>query len=155
MRTIESDLVYNNVSPEFNKKRHPRHGYNPSNFLFIFVTEVFIDISLPSFENRDIQVCSEKNLSGLEYAVDVILLNGDSSSLEVVLIVFTIMYVCSGCVLHRRKSNMLLQELMDSKLNLFLQGTQIHEVDRSGWSGWCILHGGRKSADKENSIGIH
>lgn len=51
-------------------------------FFFKFVFEVIIEIALSVRENDDIDICWEMNLSGLEYADDVVLLNEDPSALQ-------------------------------------------------------------------------
>lgn len=75
-------------------------------------------IALSSYENSTIVICSDRSLSDLEYANDVVLLNEvNEVSCRFSSTVLTIISACVGMRFASSKNRMLLYDWTDSKPN--------------------------------------
>lgn len=92
--------AYGDVSPEFTRTSEVRHGCPISPFPFNLVIAMLVEVTVSSYEDSGIDVCTDRNLSELGYANNVALLNEGSSKLHVFLDHRTIAQVWLECVFH-------------------------------------------------------
>lgn len=97
-------------------------------------------ISLSSCKNNDIDICSDRNLSDLEYAEDAVLFSEDPNELQVLLDCLNDS-MC-GMRFALWKCGMLLRGCIGSKPNL-VEREQLNWVDRFSYLCSCISPGGR------------
>lgn len=98
--------------------------------LFIFITEVIMQITLSTCENTGTNMFSGKILFDSEYAGDVVMLNEDPGNLQI----FLDLLIGNVGMLEMRfalsRCSMWLQDWVSSKPNLVLARGQLNAIDR-------------------------
>lgn len=75
--------AYGDVSPELTMRSGVHQRYPFLLIVSSFVSELLMEVALSSCDNSRIDICSNWNLSDLEYEVDVTLLSKGSSKVQV------------------------------------------------------------------------
>lgn len=102
-----------------------------------FIIQKAMQITVFLCENSGADIFSESNLSDLEYAVGVVLLNEDLSKLQVFLDLQNGSIVMFGMHFLPSKYRMPLRSWIGSKVNFILAGEQLNEVD--GFFTWSVV----------------
>lgn len=101
-----------------------------------FTNEMGVETAPFSYGEIGIDICSDMELSNLEYADDVLLLSDDPSRLHI----FIDPLNDSMCLRlgWTKQLRMLFQDWIGSKPNIFLAGEQLGEIGRFGYLDSCL-----------------
>ena len=145
--------VYGKLSPEFTTSSGVRQGCPLSPFLFNFVIDMLLEISLPASETSGVEMLPGRSLADIEYADDIALLGSDPSEMQMILNNLNNSAARFGMRFTPAKCKVLLQDWVGSNPHLMLAGEPIDVVDKFVYLGSCISSGGLAGDEIISRIG--
>ncbi|KER29170.1 hypothetical protein T265_13440, partial [Opisthorchis viverrini] len=124
-----------------------------SPFLFNFVIDMLLKISLPASETPGVEMLPGRFLTDIEYADGNALLGSDSSQIQTILNKLNNSSARFGMHFTPTKCKKLLQDWLGSNPHLMLAGEPIDVVDKFAYLGSCMSPGGLAGNEIISRIG--
>ena len=130
--------VYGELSPEFTTYSGVRQGCPLSPFLFNFVIDLILELSLSVTDTCGVELLPGSRLTDLEYADDIALLGSDPSEIQLLLNNLNKYSAMFGMRFAPSKCKVLLQDWRGLQPTLVLAGQPLEVVDKYTYLGSCI-----------------
>jgi hypothetical protein len=145
--------VYGKLSPEFTTTSGVRQGCPLSPFLFNFVIDMMMELSLPASDTCGVEVLPGCSVKDIEYADDIALLGSDPSQMQIILNNLNNCATRFGMRFTPAKCKVLLQDWVGSHPTFVLADEPIDVVDRFNYLGSLIGPGGLAKDEITSRIG--
>ena len=130
--------VYGKLSPEFTTSSGVRQGCPLSPFLFNFVIDMILELSLSSSNDCGVELLPGGRLTDIEYADDIALLGTDPSKMQLLLSNLGDVSAQFGLHFAPSKCKVLLQDWSGLQPSLMVSGEPLAVVDKFTYLGSCI-----------------
>ena len=145
--------AYGKLSSEFTTTSGVRQGCPLSPFLFNFVIDVILEMSIPTSDAEGVELLPGCPLIDLEYADDIVLLGADPSKMQALLDKLQTATKQFGMSFAPAKCKVLFQDWVGSKPSMVISGQPLEVVEEFTYLGSRICPGGSIKSEISSRIG--